>query len=280
MILTNFHTHSSFCDGKGKPEEYVKAAVDKGFSALGFSAHAPLPRPSDWTLQQHQIPEYITEINRLKETYRDTIALYCGLEVDYIPNKMGPADKSITDLDPDYVIGSVHTWEDPETGTYYGIDGPVDEFERVFHGIYDGNMKRLVKNYYKRIRELLINHRPDVLGHFDLVKLRNKGDRYYSESDDWYREEVMQTVEELAAAGSIVEVNTGGISRGKVDSFYPSDWIIEVCHRRAVPITVSSDAHRPQDVDGSFEDARQTILSIGYSEISILTEEGWTATTL
>lgn len=36
-MLTNFHTHSMFCDGDNTPEEIVSAALDFGFSAIGFS---------------------------------------------------------------------------------------------------------------------------------------------------------------------------------------------------------------------------------------------------
>ena len=32
----NFHTHSKFCDGKNTAEEMVLAAIDKGFTVLGF----------------------------------------------------------------------------------------------------------------------------------------------------------------------------------------------------------------------------------------------------
>ena len=43
MLKTNYHSHSEFCDGKGKLEDYVKSAISKGFDVFGFSGHAPLP---------------------------------------------------------------------------------------------------------------------------------------------------------------------------------------------------------------------------------------------
>ena len=39
----NLHTHSTFCDGKNTPEEMVRAAIAKGFDAIGFSSHFSLP---------------------------------------------------------------------------------------------------------------------------------------------------------------------------------------------------------------------------------------------
>lgn len=35
-MLTNYHTHSIFSDGKNTPEEIVQKAIEKGFGAVGF----------------------------------------------------------------------------------------------------------------------------------------------------------------------------------------------------------------------------------------------------
>ena len=39
MIKTNYHTHSTFCDGKNTPEEMVLKAIEDNFDILGFSSH-------------------------------------------------------------------------------------------------------------------------------------------------------------------------------------------------------------------------------------------------
>ncbi|MDC7224950.1 MAG: PHP domain-containing protein, partial [Spirochaetales bacterium] len=41
MIKTCYHTHCYYCDGKGKPKAYAESALEKGFTALGFSSHSP-----------------------------------------------------------------------------------------------------------------------------------------------------------------------------------------------------------------------------------------------
>ena len=35
----NFHTHTTYCDGKETAEQMVQAAIAKGFTRLGFSGH-------------------------------------------------------------------------------------------------------------------------------------------------------------------------------------------------------------------------------------------------
>ena len=43
MILTDFHTHTRFCDGKNTAEEMVNAAIRLGLSKIGFSCHSFTP---------------------------------------------------------------------------------------------------------------------------------------------------------------------------------------------------------------------------------------------
>ena len=39
----NFHTHTTFSDGKNTPEEMILSAIQKGISILGFSDHSMFP---------------------------------------------------------------------------------------------------------------------------------------------------------------------------------------------------------------------------------------------
>ena len=43
MILTNYHAHTNFCDGKESPEAMVREAIACGFQIFGFSAHSIHP---------------------------------------------------------------------------------------------------------------------------------------------------------------------------------------------------------------------------------------------
>ena len=49
-MKTNYHTHTTWCDGKDTPEAVVVAAIEKGFYAIGFSSHAMLPEDDTVTL--------------------------------------------------------------------------------------------------------------------------------------------------------------------------------------------------------------------------------------
>ena len=72
-MLANYHTHSTFCDGKSTPEEMVLAAMERGFSALGFSGHGYTP--FDLHSCMSDTRGYISEIKRLKEKYKNKIQI-------------------------------------------------------------------------------------------------------------------------------------------------------------------------------------------------------------
>lgn len=110
-MLANYHTHSAFCDGEMMPEDYVLAAVRKGFSAIGFTSHAPVPFCTDWTMKPENLDKYIENINDLKKKYKNQIQIYTGLETDFYP---GSADFR-NHPGVDFTIGSVHFIHDQKT---------------------------------------------------------------------------------------------------------------------------------------------------------------------
>lgn len=70
MLKFNYHSHSTYCDGKNTLEEMVISAIDKGLKYFGFSAHSPVPFENDFGLQQEEISNYLNETKRLKAKYR------------------------------------------------------------------------------------------------------------------------------------------------------------------------------------------------------------------
>ena len=84
----NFHTHSTFCDGKNTAEDMVIAAIEKGFDVLGFSSHCIHPlnpdfyKPFDdvWHIPVSNVTAYTQEIRRLKEKYADKIQIFLGFD--------------------------------------------------------------------------------------------------------------------------------------------------------------------------------------------------------
>ena len=67
----NLHVHTTYADGKDKPEELVQEAIKRNFSGIGFSEHSYMPF-SDYPYQMtvEKTADYVREIRALKEKYR------------------------------------------------------------------------------------------------------------------------------------------------------------------------------------------------------------------
>ena len=80
--LTNYHSHSLYCDGRASMEDFVRFALSEGFTSYGFSSHAPWPFSTAWTMEWDRMNDYQAEFHRIKEKYAGKIELYLGLEID------------------------------------------------------------------------------------------------------------------------------------------------------------------------------------------------------
>ena len=275
MSWVNFHTHSNFDDGRVLIEEYIKEALKQNVAILGFSSHNPLPFSVDWVVKKEEFTEYCKTVRELAKRYEDRIRILLGLEMDFLSNLNSFYRKGIDLSLLDYIIGSIHFVNFFEDKSGWAIDGSQEDFVKGLNELYEGNTKKVVQDYYKLIRNMLKNENPDILGHIDLIKMHNKEEKYFSEKENWYRQEVMNTLKAVAKSSSILEVNTGGITRGKIDSLYPSTWILEEAYQMRIPITLSSDAHKPEQITGKFKEAAVLLNSIGYKEIYIPHKKTW-----
>ena len=112
MICGDFHVHTKFCDGSVGPEEMVRAALEKGMNAIGFSGHSHTRFDETWCMSEAGTRRYRREIARLKKTYAGQIAVYCGVEQDLLSD--APTEGY------DYIIGSVHYLE--KNGAHLPVD--------------------------------------------------------------------------------------------------------------------------------------------------------------
>ncbi len=273
-IQFDYHVHSSFCDGKGEPEEYIKKAIEKNVKILGFSSHAPVPFKTDWTMKPEKLAQYIDTVQSLKANYRGKFEILLGLEVDYIPGVMSCKSSIIKNAGLDYTISSVHVLGKMKEGFNWTVDGPFDETNSGINYSFKGNAKEAVTAYYMRIMEMAETAPPDIIGHFDLIKMNNKNNCFFSESDEWYRLLVDKTLKVISHSDCALEVNTGGITRNKVDALYPSTWILKKCFKLNIPIAVTSDSHRPEQITGNFNRAVAEIKNAGYKRLVYFTDKG------
>ena len=270
-MITNYHTHCAFCDGKLMPEDYVLSAVKKGFTSIGFTSHAPVLFETDWTMKPTNLPIYIDLINSLKGKYKNEIQIYTGLETDYYPGCKDYRDYPGVD----YTIGAIHFIYDEKNRKYMALDGSIDEFIETLDITFNGDIQALVETYYDLLREMLKTHTPDILAHLDVIKKNNINNQFFIETDSWYRKQVEELLKIIKKNNVIVEVNTGGISRGYTTDVYPSSWILRLMKQMDIPLVLNSDAHHPDWIDTYYNNALDIIKKSGYTLERILYDGHW-----
>ncbi len=266
-MKTNFHTHTTFCDGKNTPEEMVKSALIKNFDMLGFSAHSMQPFDSDWHLKTERHQEYTNEILRLKEKYSEKIKILHGFEADYIPGITLPTFEKLAEFKPDFLIGSVHyIYNEIET---FAVDNTPQELENGIKTIFRGKVQDAVHAYFSLQKEMLDRGDFSIIGHPDLIRKFNGKLNFLDEKESWYKDELKSLTGEIKRAGVIAEINTGGISRGYMTEPYPSEYFLSLLFEAGIPVTVSSDAHHESQLDGHFDLALTLAKKVGYREFAI-----------
>ena len=251
-MKTNYHTHTNWCDGRDSPEDMVRAAIDKGFDVLGFSAHATFPDDSACTVPAAKLAAHIAEVRALATAYADRIRVLCGLEADYIPGVTEPSHAWYAAVAPDYLIGSVHYVIAPD-GARVPVDHSPPLLQEGLTAHFAGDAEAYLRAYFAQVREMVARFDFDIVGHPDLCRKFNVKHPYFDEDAAWYREELVKTADAIAASGKIVEVNTGAISRGWLDDAYPSPTFRALLRERGVRFVLSSDSHATETLDFAFD---------------------------
>ena len=268
-MMTNFHTHSNYCDGKAPLREMVDFAVSHGFTALGFSGHGPLPFKNTYSITDYD--GYCREVRALQEEYRDRIEISLGLEIDYVPGMLEDFTPLIEQGHLDYTIGSVHLIPAPgiaphDSDDLWMIDG--SRYETYDEGLmrhFGGDIRRGVRAYFHQENAMLERNRPTIVGHPDKIVMHNR-DRYFHEDEPWYRDLALETIHLIKELGLICEINTRGIYKGRHIDYYPGKWLINEMKTLRIPVIVSTDAHMPDDLLRT-EGAYEYLEEIGYPEV-------------
>ena len=252
MVTSNFHTHTTYCDGKGTAEETVLAAIEKGMTALGFSGHAYTPFDASYCMSLEDTAKYRAEINRLKQKYAGQIDIYCGLEMDYFSE----ADTNGFD----FLIGSVHYVK--KNGAFLSVDGCA--FQENVHCGYHGDYYAFAEDYFALVSRVAEKTKADIIGHFDLITKFNEGEKLFSESNPRYEKAWDAALRALIPSGKPFEINTGAMQRGYRSSPYPAVPILKKIQEYGGKIIISSDCHQADAVDFAFDTAIEFAKKSGF----------------
>jgi histidinol-phosphatase (PHP family) len=165
----------------------------------------------------------------------------------------------------DYVVGSVHFLGSGEQQDSF--DGTEERFRQLLSDAYNGDIREMVRDYYRRMSQVKSLPKLLIAGHFDLIKRWNQRKTYFTGEETWYRDAANQALESLASSEILIELNTAGWGKGLGEP-YPSEWILRRCTELGLHITVSADSHEPGALTDGYTKAVDLLDSFGVHPVN------------
>ena len=140
----------------------------------------------------------------------------------------------------------------------------------MLNDFYKGDGIAMARDYYLAYASMMRARRPQIGGHFDLLRKWNKAFRLFDEAHPMYRKYALHALEAAYESGVILEVNTGGMARYGAESPYPSEWQLGAWHEMGGEVILASDCHFAPDLLSHYNDAILLLRRIGYEKVRVL----------
>lgn len=250
--ILDCHIHSRFSpDGCETVEDIALAAIARGLKHIAVTDHCDLKHPEGYIgVDDSVMSEYLSELQRVKEKYRDKIYISVGLEAGYLKIAQSETAELLKNSPIEYIINSVHC----VNGTDCYAKGHFDNLDK----------RAAYEQYLSDVTDSLdAPYRYDAVGHLGYIeRVAPYDDRHMRFSE--FQNSLAKIFEKIIAQDTILELNTSlskatGISIPNVDLvkiFYDMGGRL---------VTLSSDAHKSGRIADGFDEVQRQLKQIGFS---------------
>ncbi len=298
-FIASVHNHSTYCDGKHTLRQMAEKACELGLKTLGMSGHATMPTDMSYCMTKAGSVAYAKELLELKAEFAPRLEILLGIEWDFLCENdvFNVEQKKFPDFSAmqkagfalDYWVGSVHYFQEGDKKPY-PIDNSIEEMQEAINVLYNGDAYLAVEAYFENVAKMA-QMKPTVLGHFDLIKKlnkpcnllnkeqktnENKSTSYviFDETAPRYVSAALKALKMARDNDCLIEINTGAVSRGYRDDFYPSDFLLEEWHKLGGKITITADAHSAENLCFGFAQAAACAKKAGFTHQYVIHSGG------
>ena len=247
-------------------EDIVRSYIDKRFNWVGITEHAPpindQLRYSDEAeagLSAQSLLErfdsYMIECRRLQDKYRSRIQLYAAVEIETYSGYEEFVPYLVERFEPDYIVGSVHYVND------INFDYSKNSYDRAAESA--GSIDLLYQDYFDQQYEMIARLRPEVVGHFDLIRIFDPDYR-----ERMGQEQVMvrmrRNLELIKEYDLILDFNLRALHKGALEPYVCAP-ILEMARDYGIKIVPGDDSHGLSTVGNYFDQGVELLQSYGVS---------------
>lgn len=234
-----------FCNhARDTLEEVVQAYFDQGFAWVGLTEHMPPPDDLflypeerraglDAAAMAERFDRYITEARRLRRDFDGRFEILVGFETEDTTGALALAETLIARYAPDYIVGSVHHIDDI----------PFDYSPEAYRQAADhcGGMEALYCRYFDRQHAMIQRLRPQVVGHFDLIRLFDADYARHLRLPS-VQERIQRNFELIGRLNLILDFNVAALKKGAAEP-YLSRPLLNQAFRMGLDVVPSDDSH-------------------------------------
>ncbi|MBS4206218.1 histidinol phosphate phosphatase domain-containing protein [Lederbergia citrea] len=199
------------------------------------------------------IQSFIELIENAKPKWMEEgIELRLGLEADYFLNGEEELAGILKENQYDYIIGSVHFLDG------WGFDNPQTQELFLNHDLYT-----LYEEFFNLVENAISSRLFDFIAHLDNIKLF--GYRPNEEELIPFYERIAKKLSELDLA---TEINAGLYYRYPIKEMCPSPTFLKILAENKVEMTISSDAHFPDDLGNYAAEQLDILKKLGIDEVT------------
>lgn len=276
IIKRDGHTHTHYClHASGEPaEEYVRRAIEQGFTMYSFTEHLPFPK-SFWAsfpyaeetkqqlgLRNDDLDGYFREMYALKKKYRDQIELKVGLEIDFLPSETDYLRMMLKEYGPflEDALLSVHIIEG--SGGFRCVDvDPADFADGLIN--YYGSYENVQNAYFEGVKEALATdlgrYKPKRIGHLMLCQKFQHYFHQEGEISEKTQAMLLEVLYYVKEHGYSLDVNVAGLFKDYCRAIYLTPWMVQVAKSLNIPLVYGSDAHAVEQVGRAYDVYLRTV---------------------
>lgn len=247
-------------------ESVVERYIDLDFDWVCLTEHIPanshdlIPddeREQGWTSAKlfDRFDQYINEARRLQKEKKEQIEIFVGFETEAFSGYESLISTLINEYQPDMIVGSVH----------HVLDVPFDFSKDYYKRAVDksGNIDAMYCHYYDAQLELIELFKPDVVGHFDLIRIHDPEYKKRWEVTE-IRERILRNLEKIKQLGLTMDLNVRSLHKGASEP-YISEPILKQAIKEGINIVPGDDSHGISTVGTYIDEGIKYLIACGGS---------------
>ncbi len=246
-------------------EDIIAAYIERGFLWVGITEHMP-PISDDFLYDDEReagldaqkvyatFAQYFSTCRALQKKYAARLKIFVGFETESCGNYEPFVKSLVKKFKPDYIVGSVH----------HVNNIPVDVNKEGYMAAVQsvGGLDALYCRYFDRQYDMINKLKPQVVGHFDLIRLFDPDYRQRLQKPELLKR-VRRNLRRIKELNLILDFNVSALRKG-ADEPYLSRAILLEAQELGIPVVPGDDSHSVETAGLCIKQGARLLQELGF----------------